>query len=247
MKNLARNGSWKRITKHEFYTEERQVRIANDEDLAYIGPGHGGICNGGAVHATPGDWPEGNPDVFWAVQWQRAPDKGEAQYVRRSQPGRFTWFEYKGIKSARTLAGKRVCASWWLRSPGGCTVIPVIWRGNLDLPVEERTPFEEISMQLWSGEPQVLADGVVTRVNFAKDLPAMPSGVKIGPSSYLGFGLDFPTLGTPCVHMGPYAFYEVKEGEEDEQEIEEVPYYEEVVNCMADYIIANPPSMRRRR
>lgn len=244
MRNLARNGSWKHITKAEFYTQERQVRVANDEDLAYIGPGHGGICNGGAVHATPGDWPQGNPDVFWAVQWQRSPHIGEAQYVRRGS-NRYTWFEYKGIKSARTLAGKRVCFSVYLRSPGGCTVIPVIWRGNLDLAVSDRTPFEEISMQLWSGNQHVLTDGVVTRVNFAMDLPAMPVGVKIGPSSYLGFGLDFPGLGAPTIHIGPYAFYEVKAGEEDEQEIEEVPYWDEVIACTADFIIANP--LRRRR
>lgn len=220
------------------------MRVACDEDLAYIGPGHGGICNGGAVHATPGDWPQGNPDVFWAVQWQRAPRIGEAQYERRGSH-RYTWFEYKGIKSARVLAGKRVCASFYLRSPGGCSVIPVIWRGNLDLQVADRTPFEEISMQLWSGNEATLADGVVTRVNFAMDLPAMPAGVKIGPKSYLGFGLDFPTLGTPCVHMGPYAFYEVKAGEQDVQEIEEVPYWEEVISCMADFVISNPPRRGR--
>jgi hypothetical protein len=125
-------------------------------------------------------------------------------------------------------------------------VIPVIWRGNLELPVEHRTPFDEISMQLWSGEEQTLEAGVVTRVNFAKDLPDIPAGVEVGPDSYLGIGLDFPNTSCPTVHMGPYALYEVKAGEEDIQEIEEIPYWDEVMACLADDAIVVASRGRRR-
>jgi hypothetical protein len=230
-----------------FNVHERQIQIACNEEIVFFGPGHGGSANGGAVQVTPGEWPEGNPEIFWAIQWTRGPIHGEAQYVSRGS-NRFTWFENKGTKSARTLAGKRVCAAFWLRTPNsGVSVIPVIWRGNLDLPVEERTPFPEISMQLWSGNAHELVAGEITRVEFAKDLPQIPSGVSVGPTSYLGIGLDFADLyGNVTMHMGPYALYEVKGDAEDTQAIEEIPYWDEVLACMADKATAMAQQGRRR-
>lgn len=97
------------------------------------------------------------------------------------------------------------------------------------MPVECRT-FPEISMQLWEGADQILAPNVITRVNFVMHLPAMPP-CPVGPTSYLGFGLDFRHQYGPTVHMGPYALYEILPGEPDIQPIPTVNYWEEVLAC----------------
>lgn len=232
------------MTQPKFRTPRgTQTKIACDEGIASIGPGAGGICSGGWQEAPPGLWPEGNPDSIWAVKWEVAPTHGEAQYMARGS-NRFTWFENYGTKSARVLAGKRVSLAFWLSSPGGCSVIPIIWRGNLDLAVEDRTPFPEISMQLWSGETQAVGTSP-TRINFTMDLPQIPAGVKVDSTSYLGLGLDFPSPVGPEIHMGPYALYEVKPGEQDIQPIEEIPYWDEVLQCMASEIVQARPGFFR--
>lgn len=233
MKLLSRGGSWKAITSDVFTARSGQhVKIAHTQgfqDITWHGPGFGGDTNGGAVPCSPGEWPEGDPDVFYAFTWNAPAAHGEAHYIARSQPYRFTWFENKGTKSARVGAGKRVGVKFWLRSPGGCSVTPVIWRGNLEMPVEYRT-FPEISMQLWEGVDQVLPPNVVTPVTFALNLPEMPP-CDVGPTSYLGFGLDFRHQYGPTVHMGPYALYEIDRGEKDIQPIPSVNYWDEVLAC----------------
>lgn len=246
MKNWVRNGSWKRITRPKFSSHGQQVRIASDEDIVFIGAGNGGICSGGYRSAVRGEWPEGNPEGYWAIKWDKAPTQGEAQYISRGS-NRFTWFENLGTRSAGVLAAKRVTLSYWLRSPGGCTVIPVIFRGRLNLQAADRFPFSEISMQLWSGETQQVGPGnTPVKVNMTLDLPQIPDGVVVGPNSCLGVGLDFPDLFGPEIHVGPYALYEIAQGEQDVQPIEEVPYWEEISRCLADEFIAAKPGFFRK-
>lgn len=226
MRVLSRAGSWKFGAVAEYSAPPgSHVQLA---PFIWHGPGHGGATNGGIVAVKDGDeWPEGNPDAFFAFQWTAPAAHGEAHYVARGQQFRFTWFENKGIKSARVGAGKRVCAAFWLRSPYGCSVTPVIWRGNLPVLPEGYATFPEIpTMQLWGGTDQILTPNTKVRVNFVFDLPALPP-VQLGPDSYVGFGLDFLYQYGPCVHVGPHMLYEILPGEPDIQPIPEVPYWEE--------------------
>lgn len=227
MRNWARNGYWHRVTQAGYDVPSSGAYIGNPaEPIWRVGPGSGGAIRADFLQPlTSADW-EGNPDSFLRLQWTTVAAQGEAQY----QPGfRFTFLEHYGIRSARVLAGKQITVSWQLRCPNvgagqlGCQVVPVVWRGGLDLPAECRTPFPQISMQLWSGVPFSVYNHIA-RLDYTFTLPPMPLGVSVGPGSYLGIGLDLPAQYGPTLDIGP-----VQLNEGGPQPFEEVPYWEEVV------------------
>lgn len=220
MRNWARNGYWHRVTAPSFTTANGVgTYIAEPSTgLWYHGPGYQAASQGNFCQAIQGEW-EGNPEQFLRITWTAAAQAGEAHYL----PGfRYTFLEHFGIKRARALSGKQITVSWQLRSPGGCIVIPVIWRGGLNLPAQYRFPFPDTSMQLWSGSP-FSVPCTIGRCDFTMTLPGFPAGVDVTENSYLGIGLDFPGQYGPTLDIGPV---QINEG--GPQPFEEIPYWEEV-------------------
>lgn len=226
MKNWARCGSFRRCpSMMAIGPIGIQMWLAGNT-FTSIAPGGGGQLRYDMTAPGPGDF-EGNPDAFARLTWLVAPTSGEAHYAPTF---RYTAFEDASIRSARALQNKQVTLSMQFRCPNvstttvGCQVAMILWRGNCNIPVQQRFPWPDISMQLWSSPVYNIMGGpTVQRFDWTMTLPLIYGFIPDG-SSYLGIGFDMIGPSGPVLDLGPY---QLNEG--GPQPIAETPYWDEVV------------------